>query len=76
MTTTPRRFLIEDCDGHDGSRVVVCTINVHIVYLVESVVRDGPQQKATTVCSETDCAEVRLANVGWPRVGASGLRWL
>jgi hypothetical protein len=29
MTTTARRFVIEDCDNHDRSRVVVCTINVH-----------------------------------------------
>jgi hypothetical protein len=45
MTTTARRFVIEDCDDHDRSRVVVCTINVHIVCLVESVVRDGRQQE-------------------------------
>jgi hypothetical protein len=29
MTTTARRFVIKDCDDHDGSRVVVCTTNVH-----------------------------------------------
>jgi hypothetical protein len=45
MTTTARRFVIEDCDDHDRSRVVVCTTNVHIVCLVESVVRDGRQQE-------------------------------
>jgi hypothetical protein len=41
MTTTAGRFVIEDYGDHDSSRVVVCTINVHIVRLVESVVRDG-----------------------------------
>jgi len=40
MTTTARRFVIDDCDDHDGSRVVVCIINVHIVCLVESGMRD------------------------------------
>jgi hypothetical protein len=46
MTTTARRFVIEDCDDHDHSRVVVCTSNVHIVCLVESeVVRDGRQEE-------------------------------
>ena len=44
MTTTPRRFVIEACDDHDRTRAVVCTINVHIVGRVESVVRDGRQQ--------------------------------
>jgi hypothetical protein len=43
MTTTARRFVIEDCDDHDRSRMAVCTINVHIVCLVESVMRDGRQ---------------------------------
>jgi len=43
MTTTARRFVIEDCDDHDRSAVVVCTIYVHIVCLVDSVVRDGRQ---------------------------------
>ena len=38
---TARRFVIEDSDDHDRSRRVVCTINVRIVCLVESVVRDG-----------------------------------
>jgi hypothetical protein len=41
MTTTARRFVIEDCDDHDRSRVVVCTTNVQIVCLVESGTRDG-----------------------------------
>jgi hypothetical protein len=41
MTMTARRFVIEDSDDHDRSRRVVCTINVRIVCLVESVVRDG-----------------------------------
>jgi hypothetical protein len=31
MTTTARRFVIEDCDDHHGSRVVVCTTNVRRV---------------------------------------------
>jgi len=43
MTTTARRFVIEDCDDHDGSRMAVCTINVHIVCLVEAALRDGRQ---------------------------------
>jgi hypothetical protein len=34
MTSTPTRFVIEDCDDHYRSRVVVCTINVHIVVRV------------------------------------------
>ena len=33
MTSTPRRFVIEDGDDHDRFRVVVCTINLHIVCL-------------------------------------------
>ena len=41
MTTMARGFVIEDCDDHDRSRVVVCTTNVHIVCLVESGMRDG-----------------------------------
>jgi len=44
MTTTPRHFVIEACDDHDRTRAVVCTINVHIVRLVESVLRDGRHQ--------------------------------
>jgi hypothetical protein len=33
MTTAAGRFVIDDCDDHDRSRVVVCTINVQIVDL-------------------------------------------
>ena len=62
MTTTPRRFLLEDYDDHDGSRVVVCTINVHIVCLVESVVRDGPQQKRKPPQS---ARELTVRRSGW-----------
>jgi len=56
------RFVIEDGDDHDRSRVVLCTINVHIVCPVESVVHDGGHQERQPprVCSATDCAEVRL----------------
>ena len=45
MTTTARRFVIEDCDDHDRSRVVVCITDVHIVCLVESGMRDGLQKE-------------------------------
>jgi hypothetical protein len=41
MTTSARRFVIDDCNDRDRFRVVVCTTIVHIVSLVESGMRDG-----------------------------------
>jgi hypothetical protein len=56
-------------------------MNVHIVCLVESVGarRSATETKATTVgrvCSATDCAEVRRANVGCSASARPGLDWL
>jgi hypothetical protein len=74
MTTTPRRFVIEDCDDHDRSRVVVCTINVHIVCLVESVVREGRQQerKPPQSAQQLTVRRSQAGERGMPRLGASG----
>ena len=74
MTTTPRRFVIEDCDDHDRSRVMVCTINVHIICLVESVVRDGRQQerKPPQSARQLIVRRSQAGERGMPRLGALG----